>query len=1835
MKKSVKRFIVVVLAGICLFQSSGLALAKVPSDIANSWAKETILSWIEKGLVNGYEDGSFKPNKTITRAEIVALINRAFEIKGGSASKFTDVRKSDWFYQDVAAATAAGYLSGYQDGTFKPKAAVTRQELAVITAKLLKLAASDSYLNFKDTKNSPEWSKGAIGAVIDAKVMGGFPDGTFQPLKPATRAEVIVILDKALKLKGNDVPVTAYDKPGTYGPAQGIEAIDGNVVIKVAGVTLRNLSIKGDLLLGAGIGEGDVFLQGVTVAGTTNVEGGGANSVHFENSVLANIIVDKKNGSIRIVVEDGATTIREIELRSAAKVEYKGAKGSGIKTVTLSKLLPVGSEVVLTGAFETVDILSQSIRISIPEGSVQQLHVAPLAANTNLTLGKDASIVDLVLDALTKVAGQGKIGHAAINADGTSLENKPATLKIKDGITATVGGEQIGSAQASGPAGPAGPTGPVTTPPTAEEVAATTAVVSAETSANGLVGDGTDTQEAIAAAQSKQAAASVLVTALPSSTAKTALATRLAVVQAKIDDAQSDLDAVIAAAASVTAAETAARGLAGDGIDEQEAIDAAQSKQAAASVLVTALPSSTAKTGLAARLTAVQTIINDAQSDLTAVTAATASVTAAETAANGLLGDGSDVQSAIDAAQAKRDTASGLAAALPGSTAKTELENRLAAVQDVINDAQEAVDAVFTAAQSVAAAETAADELTGDGTDAQTAIDAVQTKQDTATGLVAALPDSTAKTALEARLTAVQSSIDNAQNVGDAVTAAAASVTAAETTAGGLADDGTDEQEAIDAAQSDQAAASDLVTDLPSSTAKTALAARITAVQATINVAQSNLDAVTAATAATAAAETAANGLLGDGSDTQGAVDTVQSKQSTASGLVTALPSSTVKTALAARIAAVQATINDAQDVVNTVAAATASVVAAETAADGLAGNGTDTQSGIDAVQTKQSAASGLVTALQDSTAKTALADRLLAVQSAIDSAQDVLDAVVAATASAAAAEAAAGGLAGDGTDVQSVINTVQTKQSTASDLVDALPDSTAKTALAARLAAVQAAIYVAQSNLEDVIEATASVVTAETAANGLAGDGTDAQDAIDTVQTKQSAASDLVTALPSSTAKTALAARVAAVQTKINGAKTGLNAVVAATASVVIAEGESADLIGDGTDTQDTIDMVQAKNDAAALLVTALPGSTAKTALAARLSAVQTKINNAQSSLDAVIAATASVVAAETAANGLLGDGSDTQGAVDAAQAKHNTASGLAAALPGSTAKTALQTRLSTVQTTIDDAQDAVDLVAAATASVVTAETAANGLAGNGTDTQGAIDAAQTKKDTASGLVTDLPSSTAKTALVARLAAVQAAIDAAQSNLNEVIAATASVVTAETTANGLAGDGTDTQGAIIAAQTKQSAASGLVEALPSSTVKTALAGRITAVQAKITGAQSNLDAVIAATASAVAAEAAANGLLGDGSDTQEAVDAVQAKQNAASVLAAALPGSTAKTALQARLSTVQATIDNAQYAVDLVTAATVLVVAAETTANGLASDGTDTQGAIDTVQVKRNMALGSVATLPSSTAQTALAARLAVVQGAINGAQTKLNAVIAATASVVAVEAAAAAMIGDGTDAQEDIDSVQSDQDTASVLVTALPSSTVKTALVNRLAASQVLIDNAQGALDIVVALQEALDAASPLVEVKYTASSWSTLQTALALPQTTLGEKATKVVALNDALNNLVVRIVTSIDVNIISGRDQYILPGFTGPGSHITMQAVVKDQFGVEMKTEGITWSHDSIGVNDRLTDANFGNRYNIYDFNVYNDLIARVVTITVTSVSTPDVKGICVINIIRGR
>lgn len=112
------------------------------ADIAGHWAEKAINDWTTRELAGGYPDGTFRPDASITRAEFVALVNRAFgytELATGqalgtaSSATFNDVAATDWYAGEIAqAAAAVGYIGGYPDGTVKPHNPVTRQEVSVM-----------------------------------------------------------------------------------------------------------------------------------------------------------------------------------------------------------------------------------------------------------------------------------------------------------------------------------------------------------------------------------------------------------------------------------------------------------------------------------------------------------------------------------------------------------------------------------------------------------------------------------------------------------------------------------------------------------------------------------------------------------------------------------------------------------------------------------------------------------------------------------------------------------------------------------------------------------------------------------------------------------------------------------------------------------------------------------------------------------------------------------------------------------------------------------------------------------------------------------------------------------------------------------------------------------------------------------------------------------------------------------------------------------------------------------------------------------------------------------------------------------------------------------------------------------------------------------------------------------------------------------------------------------------------------------------------------------------------------------------------------------------------
>ncbi|WP_256762103.1 S-layer homology domain-containing protein [Cohnella sp. WQ 127256] len=171
------------------------------TDISGHWAEANIKKAVNSGIVKGYSDASFKPNATVTRAEFAVMLMNALKPQvEGTALTFTDTSKiGAWAQKAVAQAVQADIIKGNNDGTFRPNAEVTRAEMAVMIARAMSLSSEgNTVTGFADDKNIPTWAKGAVAAMKKLNLVEGKGTNQFDPTAPATRAEAVTILLKML-----------------------------------------------------------------------------------------------------------------------------------------------------------------------------------------------------------------------------------------------------------------------------------------------------------------------------------------------------------------------------------------------------------------------------------------------------------------------------------------------------------------------------------------------------------------------------------------------------------------------------------------------------------------------------------------------------------------------------------------------------------------------------------------------------------------------------------------------------------------------------------------------------------------------------------------------------------------------------------------------------------------------------------------------------------------------------------------------------------------------------------------------------------------------------------------------------------------------------------------------------------------------------------------------------------------------------------------------------------------------------------------------------------------------------------------------------------------------------------------------------------------------------------------------------------------------------------------------------------------------------------------------------------------------------------------------------
>lgn len=163
-------------------------------DIYGHWVEPYVEELYCRGVVQGLDSNTYGPGNDASRAEFlkIALLNAGIEIDGSGEEDFDDVSSGDWFYEYVKYGVEEGYIEGYADGTFKPNNPINRAEALVI---LMRIAGVDEHdvdqndIDFGDV-DADDWFAYAVVDATEEGIVEGYEDNTFRPVNNISRAEV-------------------------------------------------------------------------------------------------------------------------------------------------------------------------------------------------------------------------------------------------------------------------------------------------------------------------------------------------------------------------------------------------------------------------------------------------------------------------------------------------------------------------------------------------------------------------------------------------------------------------------------------------------------------------------------------------------------------------------------------------------------------------------------------------------------------------------------------------------------------------------------------------------------------------------------------------------------------------------------------------------------------------------------------------------------------------------------------------------------------------------------------------------------------------------------------------------------------------------------------------------------------------------------------------------------------------------------------------------------------------------------------------------------------------------------------------------------------------------------------------------------------------------------------------------------------------------------------------------------------------------------------------------------------------------------------------------------
>lgn len=389
-----KKPIAFVCAAALLLSPTG-ALGASPSDFVdfpNDWSQGAMTAAVENGLLGGVGDGRIAPRGEVTRAQMAAIINRAFGAeKQASLSSYSDVAADAWYAVDMAKAVQMGTFSGTGNGLLEPDRAITREEAFSVLARAFALEAGDdsSLASFSDGAQVSSWAKGSVSAMVAAGYVNGSDGNRLNPQQTITRAEFAAVM--------SNLVAQYIDADSTLN--RSLE-IDGNVIVR-GNVDLSGYTINGDVIIADEAT--NVTLDGVTVNGRLVVRGA-SDSLTISGSTADGVIITNPNGA-SVLKTDNASDLGTVtalgdltlsggqldRLTIAESATITVEKGASVETITVS-----ADDVTINGAgkVDKVQANADNVHVNVEDAEVTagKGSSGVTAGDTSVAPGESATV---------------------------------------------------------------------------------------------------------------------------------------------------------------------------------------------------------------------------------------------------------------------------------------------------------------------------------------------------------------------------------------------------------------------------------------------------------------------------------------------------------------------------------------------------------------------------------------------------------------------------------------------------------------------------------------------------------------------------------------------------------------------------------------------------------------------------------------------------------------------------------------------------------------------------------------------------------------------------------------------------------------------------------------------------------------------------------------------------------------------------------------------------------------------------------------------------------------------------------------------------------------------------------------------------------------------------------------------------------------------------------------------------------------------------------------------------------------------------------------------------